>query len=145
MDSLPTIFLVEDDKRLRDSLEWLLTSHNYCVIASASVAQALDGYEPNAPGCLILDVQLPEGTGLELLEKFRAAGGSHPFIVMTAYGRVTLAVEAMRLGAVDFLEKPFENCQLLERVQQAVDQDSKNRLLEQDTRHPPANRRSQPS
>ncbi len=135
MVSQSTVFLVEDDDQLRRSLTWLLKSHGYRVVPSASTTEALASYEPQVPGCLVLDVQLPEGSGLELLLKFRQRGGTHPFIVMTAYGRVRTAVEAMRLGAVDFLEKPFENNQLVERVVEAVERDLQGRQLDEETRH----------
>ena len=125
-----TIFLVEDDSKLRESLSWFLGSHGYQVIASSSTSEALKTYNPNLPGCLVLDLQLPEGTGLDLYKQFGELGCTHPFIMMTAYSRVPLAVEAMRLGAVDFLEKPFENTQLLNRIQEAVAKDKKSRQLD---------------
>jgi FixJ family two-component response regulator len=123
MSNHPTIFLVEDDDSLRRSLEWLLVSHGYRVRASASVSEALASYEPTTHGCLVLDVNLPGGTGLELLERFRERGGQHPFVIMTAYGRVPMAVQAMKLGAIDFLEKPFEHDALLDRVGEALAKD----------------------
>lgn len=125
-----TVFLIEDDAGLRASLQWLLTSHGYRVVASASSTEAIAIYNPSVLGCLLLDFQLPEVTGLELLEQFRRLGGEHPFIVMTAYGRVPLAVEAMRSGAIDFLEKPFENSQLLHRIQEAVAKDASRRQID---------------
>jgi two-component system response regulator FixJ len=125
--STPTIFLVEDDDNLRRSLEWFLVSHGYRVKASASIAQAMENYEPKSHGCLVLDVNLPEGTGLDLLKLFAEEGGNHPFVIMTAYGRVPMAVEAMKLGAVDFLEKPFEHDTLLIRVREAIEKDIRTR------------------
>jgi FixJ family two-component response regulator len=127
MSNKPTIFLVEDDDSLRSSLEWFLVSHGYRVKASASIAQAMENYEPKSHGCLVLDVNLPEGTGLDLLKLFAEKGGNHPFVIMTAYGRVPMAVEAMKLGAVDFLEKPFEHDTLHVRVREALEKDIKMR------------------
>jgi two-component system response regulator FixJ len=124
MERQPTIFLVEDDRRLCQMLAWFLESHDFRVVASGSIAEALANYEPAAHGCLVLDINLPEGTGLELLKEFRARGGDHPFVIMTAFSRVPLAVEAMRLGAVDFLEKPFKHESLLERVKEALAKDA---------------------
>ncbi len=133
MEPSATIFLVEDDDRLRKSLTWLFMSHGYRVIPSANTTDALASYDPTLHGCLVLDVQLPEGSGLELLQKFRELGGTHPFIVMTAYGRVRTAVEAMKLGAVDFLEKPFGNSQLVERVVEAIARDIESRQRDAET------------
>jgi FixJ family two-component response regulator len=127
MSNKPTIFLVEDDDSLRSSLEWFLATHGYRVKASASIAQAIENYEPKSHGCLVLDVNLPEGTGLDLLKLFAEKGGNHPFVIMTAYGRVPMAVEAMKLGAVDFLEKPFEHDTLHVRVREALEKDIKMR------------------
>ncbi|MGL4512676.1 MAG: response regulator transcription factor [Lacipirellulaceae bacterium] len=123
MTPKPTVFLVEDDRKLCESLVWFLESHDLRVVASSTIADALDSYEPEPHGCLVLDVNLPEGTGLDLLRDFRARGGDHPFVIMTAYSRVPLAVEAMRLGAIDFLEKPFKHEALLARVQEALAKD----------------------
>ncbi len=134
MDPQPTVYLVEDNAELRESLKWLLQSQGYRVVASASPSDMLERYDPAVPGCLVLDIQLPEMSGIELYERLRRRGGAHPFIVITAYGRVPLAVEAMRLGAVDFVEKPFTHTQILERVAEAVARDLKNREAGEYTR-----------
>lgn len=133
MDSRPTVYLVDDDEQMRQSLQWLLERNGYQVVASANSAEALANYDPSQPGCLLLDIQLPEVTGIELYEQFRRRGRVHPFIVVTAYGRIPLAVEAMRLGAIDFIEKPFQSEQLLARVAEAVAKDLKSRRVDEET------------
>ena len=131
MDTRPTIFLVDDDAKMRESLQWMLEKNGYEVIASGSATEALENYDPCRPGCLILDIELPEGTGIELYRKLRELGCTHPFIIITAYGRVPIAVEAMRLGAVDFVEKPFNTDLLLQRIEEAIAAD--RQLREQTT------------
>ncbi len=133
MDSCPTVFLVDDDEQMRESLRWLLERNGYQVVASANPAKALANYDPSRPGCLLLDIQLPEVTGIELYEQFRQRGRVHPFIVVTAYGRIPLAVEAMRLGAIDFIEKPFQSDQLLARVAEAVAKDLESRQADEES------------
>lgn len=129
----PTVFLIDDDKEMRESLQWLLERNGYRVVTSASPAEALATYDPNQPGCLLLDIQLPEASGMELYERLRERGRVHPFIVITAYGRIPLAVEAMRLGAVDFIEKPFQRDHLLERIAEAVAKDTRDRQTDYET------------
>ncbi len=131
-DPRPTVFLVDDDKEMRRSLVWLLERNGYRVVASASPAEALAAYDPDQPGCLLIDIQLPDATGMELYDELRQRGRVHPFIVITAYGRIPLAVEAMRLGAVDFIEKPFDRDQLLQRIGEAVARDRKNRETDEE-------------
>jgi two-component system response regulator FixJ len=134
MDSRPTVFLVDDDEQMRQSLRWLLERNGYQVVATANSAEALATYDPSRPGCLLLDIQLPEVTGIELFELLRQRGRVHPFIILTAYGRIPLAVEAMRLGAIDFIEKPFQSEQLLLRVAEAVAKDVQSRRSDEETK-----------
>jgi FixJ family two-component response regulator len=133
METHPTVFLVDDDDEMRQSITWLLEREGYIVVASATLNEALATYDSDRPGCLLLDIQLPEANGMELYEQLRARGRVHPFIVITAYGRIPLAVEAMRLGAVDFIEKPFQSDQLLARIAEAVEQDRKGRTTDQES------------
>jgi two-component system, LuxR family, response regulator FixJ len=134
LDPRPTIYLVEDDREMRESLIWLLESHGYEVIPSARAEDAIRTYNPNRPGCMVLDVRLSRGTGIELYEEIQRRGGSHPFIIITAYGTIPLAVKATRLGAVDFIEKPFNNAHLLQRVKEAVIKDIAQRQVDEQTK-----------
>jgi FixJ family two-component response regulator len=132
VNSRTTVFLIDDDHQMRESLKWLFESNGYRVVASASPAEAIRKYEPNCPGCLVLDVRLPDMTGVELYRRLREQGAKHPFVVITAYGGTRLAVEVMRLGAIDLLEKPFEHAQLLARVAEAVAQDRLRRQADKE-------------
>ena len=134
VDPRPTIFLIEDNNLMRTSLTWLFESHGYKVVAAASPADAIRLYDPERAGCLVLDVQLPRMSGIDLYKLLRKRGAVHPFIMITAYGSIPKAVQAMRLGAIDFIEKPFQQTYLLERVRQAIDTDQDRRRVEKEQR-----------
>jgi two-component system response regulator TtrR len=87
----------------------------------------LDAFDPAQPGCLILDLRMPRMSGLTVQQKLTAMGSTLPIIFLTAFGEVVTAVQAIQSGAVDFLEKPFSNQQLLMRIEQAVEQDAQRR------------------
>ncbi|MEM6793424.1 MAG: response regulator transcription factor [Acidobacteriota bacterium] len=123
----PTVFIVDDDKAMRDSLVFLLESVQLSSRSFESAQAFLEGYDPSEPGCLLLDVRMPAVSGLELQEKLRAEGQKIPVVMMTAYADVPMAVRAMHQGAVDFIEKPFNEQALLECIQRALDRDSKMR------------------
>jgi len=108
MNQRATVFLVDDDDRMRESLKWLFESNGYNVVASASPTEAIRKYDADCLGCLVLDVRLPEITGVELYRRLRQHGARHPFVVITAYGGTRLAVEVMKLGATDYITKPFQ-------------------------------------
>lgn len=123
----PTVFVVDDDAALRKSLCWLIESINLKVKTFSSARAFLDSYDPQTPGCLVLDVRMPGMSGLELQAKLSTDGVAIPIIVITGYGDVPMAVRAMRAGAVDFIEKPVSDQVLLDRIQQAIAEDSKRR------------------
>jgi FixJ family two-component response regulator len=123
----PTIFVVDDDASVRDSLEYLFRSVGLRSLKFASAAAFLDAFDPQSPGCLVLDVRMPGMGGLELQEELVARGSSLPIIFVTAHGDVPMAVQAVKDGAVDFLIKPFRDQELLDKVQQAVLQDAQTR------------------
>jgi two-component system, LuxR family, response regulator FixJ len=127
----PTLFLVEDDRAVRESLAWLLTQENYRVEAYSSPAELLAAYEPSKPGCLILDLHLPGMNGLQLRDQLLERGCEHPFIIITGHGDVPEATRAMRMGAVDFIEKPLPREVLLDRVREAVKFDAQQRRARQ--------------
>ena len=99
----PAILLVDDDEGMRQSLEFILACVEASVVSYASPAGLLAEYEVDRPGCLVLDLQLPQMSGTELWSKVRDLGGYHPSSIITGHASITEAVEAMQEGAVDFL------------------------------------------
>ncbi len=122
-----TVYVVDDDQAVRDSLRWLLESVGHRVRTLASAADFLETCGPDDPGCLILDIRMPGMSGLELQEALAARGIELPIIVITGHGDVAVAVQAMKGGALDFLEKPFNDQVLLDRVQSALTRDAQRR------------------
>jgi FixJ family two-component response regulator len=126
-EKAPTVFVVDDDAAVRDSLVMLLESVGQRAKAFASAADFLAGYDPEQPGCLVLDIRMPGMSGLELQERLNAIGAILPIIFVTGHGDVPVAVKAMRAGAVDFLQKPYNEQELLDRVHQALTADGQRR------------------
>jgi RNA polymerase sigma factor (sigma-70 family) len=114
------IYLVDDDEALRDSLAWLLESQGFKVAAFASAEDFLKAWRPEFNGCLLLDVRMPGMSGLELHERLRAQYSTLPIIFITGHGDVPMAVAALKKGAVDFIEKPFNGTELLRLVSQCL-------------------------
>lgn len=115
-----TIFVVDDDQAARDSLRWLLESVDLRVQTFDSAAHFLDAYQPGQPGCLVLDVRMPGMSGLELQDLLADRQCNLPTLFITGHGDVPMAVRAMKAGAMDFIEKPFHDQTLLERIQQCL-------------------------
>lgn len=109
-----TVYVVDDDAAVRDALRMLLQSEGMRAETYASAEQFLGAYQPQTTGCLLVDVRMPGMSGLELQETLAARGVRLPVIVITGHGDVAMAVRAMKAGAVDFIEKPFDNAALLE-------------------------------
>ena len=116
----PTVFVVDDDEAVRRFLGGLIASVGLRVEAYASAREFLDAFEPGAPGCLLLDIRMPGMSGLELQKELAEREVRLPVIILTGHGDVQVAVHAMKAGAVDFIEKPFNNELLLDRIQKAV-------------------------
>ena len=116
----PVVFIVDDDDAVRRFLSGLIESVELAVEAYASARDFLAAYEPGRPGCLVLDVRMPGMSGLELQRELAERAIDLPVIVLTGHGNVQVAVHAMKAGAVDFVEKPFDNELLLDRIQKAV-------------------------
>ncbi len=123
-----TVFIVDDDPSFRDSLQFLLESVGLAVSIFSSAQDFLDAADPDAPGCLLLDVRMPGMSGLDLQNKLADAEISLPIIFITGYGTVPMSVRAMKAGAVDFLQKPFDEQDLFNAVNQAIEQDRQARL-----------------
>ena len=113
------VLVVDDDKAARDSLQWLLESVGHKVICYASATDFLQSYA-GTPGCLVLDVRMPGMSGLELQREVDRKGWCLPIILVTGHGDVPMAVRAMQGGAIDFLQKPYNDQVLIERTEQAL-------------------------
>lgn len=120
---LSEVYVVDDDDAIRRSLTFLLRSADLLVRTYDSAGEFLREAGKLAPGCVVTDVRMPEIDGLELIRRMKADGLSLPTIVMTGHGDVPLAVEAMKLGAVDFIEKPFKDQVLLDAITRAFSLD----------------------
>ena len=119
-----TIHVVDDDEAMRDSMTWLLEGEGYRVACFDSAEAFLARRHDALRGCIILDVRMPEMSGLELHEKLDALGSQLPIIFITGHGDVPMAVAALQRGACDFIEKPFRNEDLLSRIERALELDS---------------------
>jgi FixJ family two-component response regulator len=116
----PTVFVVDDDQAVRDSLGMLLKSMGQKAMLFDSAQAFLDQYQPDWTGCLVLDIRMPGMSGMELQQRLRAMNCTIPIIFVTGHGDVPMAVEAMHGGAYDFIQKPFRDQELLDRVNQAL-------------------------
>jgi len=117
--SQATVFIIDDDADFRDSMQWLLESTPYSVESFASAQGFLDQYD-GRPGCMLLDVRMPEINGLALQQLMLERDIRLPVIIITGHGDVPMAVNAMKNGALDFLEKPFDDDVLLHLVDKAM-------------------------
>jgi FixJ family two-component response regulator len=123
----PIVFVIDDDASVRDSLKNLLESVGLHVELFESAHAFMNFHLPDAPSCLILDVRLPGLTGLEFQNELLKSGVSLPIIFITGHGDIPMSVRAMKLGAVEFLTKPFRDQDLLEAVRVALDRDRARR------------------
>ena len=128
--SEPTVFIVDDDQAVARSLAWLIGSVQLKVEIFASAQAFLDGYDGAKSGCLVLDVRMPGLSGLELQERLAAQRIRVPIIFITGHGDVQMAVRAVQAGAFDFVEKPFNDQDLLDRIQRAIVLDAELREKE---------------
>lgn len=117
-----TVYIVDDDEAVRDSLRWLLEANNYRVRAFPSGESFLAEYDEKRPGVLIVDVRMPGMSGLELQEQLIARKSSMPIVFITGHGDVPMAVSTIKKGAIDFLEKPFDETDLREIVRRMFEQ-----------------------
>lgn len=123
------VFIVDDEEAVRDSIALLLRSVGIRSRTFGDAREFLDSYQPSERGCLVLDIRMPRMGGMEVQQELNRRGWGIPVIFVTGHGDVPMAVEAMRAGAVDFLQKPFKDDELIRRVQKALEQDA--RLREQ--------------
>lgn len=134
MEAQATVFVVDDDPGVRRSMRWLLESDGLLVEIYTTATEFLEEYDPERPGCLLLDVRMPGMDGLELQEKLVVDGECLPIIFVTGHGDIPSSVQAMKRGAVDFLEKPATNRGLLKLIHEAIDRDLQRRRLESQQR-----------
>jgi len=126
----PTVFVVDDDQAMRSSLKWLIESIGMQVKTYGSADEFLSGYFPGQAGCLLLDVRMPGMSGLDLQAHLAREDSRLPVIIITGHGDVSMAVKAMKSGAVDFIEKPFHDEELLTSIRNALEFDEKRRALQ---------------
>lgn len=119
-DRAPLVYVVDDDDALRDSLAWLIRTADLEVSAFDSADAFASVFRDDRPACLLLDVRMPGMSGLELQEALRLRGVTVPIIFITGHGDVPMAVRALKAGAFDFVEKPFDDAVVLDRIQAAI-------------------------
>jgi two-component system, LuxR family, response regulator FixJ len=122
-----TVHVVDDDDGMRRALSLLLNTVGYKTAAFASPKEFLDAFKPDTAGCLVLDIRMPGMSGLELQQHLNRMGSMLPVIFITGHGDVPMAVQAMKEGAFEFVQKPFRDQDLLDRINHALEQDKENR------------------
>ena len=122
MPNKAKVYVIDDDEAMRDSLNFLLNSAGFGVTLFETAQKFLDVLPSLDFGCVVSDVRMPGIDGIELLKRMKAGNSTFPILIMTGHGDVPLAVEAMKLGAVDFLEKPFEDDRLIGMIEAAIRQ-----------------------
>jgi FixJ family two-component response regulator len=123
----PTVYVVDDDDGMRRALTLLLATVGFKTTAFASPHEFLDKFKADAAGCLVLDIRMPGMSGLELQQHLNRMGSMLPVIFITGHGDVPMAVQAMKEGAFEFVQKPFRDQDLLDRINHALNLDAENR------------------
>jgi FixJ family two-component response regulator len=126
-DAKPTVLVIDDDPDLRASIARLLRSLDMDALLFASISDFIKSVPPNGPTCLVLDVRLPDQSGLDLQRELAAANREIPIIFITGHGDIPMSVQAMKGGAVEFLTKPFRDQELLDAIQLGLSQDRARR------------------
>lgn len=122
-DAAPIVFVVDDDEAVRDSVKKLISSVGLRAESFGTTQEFLNSKRPQAPACLVLDVRLPDVSGIEFQRQLSDAGIQIPIIFITGHGDIPMTVRAMKAGAVEFLTKPFRGQELLDAVQEAIARD----------------------
>ena len=123
----PVTFIIDDDRMARESLKWLAESANLTVQEFKCGEEFLQQFNHDAPGCVVLDVRMPDINGMELFARLKESGASIPVIIVTGHADVAMAVRAMKAGAYDFVEKPYNDALMLELIQSAINCDKDKR------------------
>ena len=124
----PQVFIVDDDEAIRDALAWLFESRGVAARAYASAEEFLADWTLDASGCLLLDIRMGGMSGLDLFDRLTGMGSTLPVIFLTGHGDVPMAVSALKKGARDFVEKPFNDNDLVDRVIEALAWEKKRRV-----------------
>ena len=127
MANSPCVYIVDDDQQVRSALKLLMESVGLDVETYASAQEYLEQFDVNRPGCLMIEVRMPGISGLDLQARLAAEKIHPPIIIITGHGDVPMAVRAVQSGAIDFIEKPFNNQNMLDSVHQALELDSRQR------------------
>jgi two-component system response regulator FixJ len=127
MSDNPTVFIVDDDSEVRDAIKLLMDSVGLDAEVFESAQNYLERFDPQRPGCLVLDIRMKGMSGLDLQDRLTEEPMHPPIIIITGHGDVPMAVRAVKSGAVDFIEKPFNDQLLLDAVHRAIEQDAENR------------------
>jgi FixJ family two-component response regulator len=128
----PVVFIIDDDPSVREALEDLLRSVGLGVESFASTQEFLQRKRPDAPGCIVLDVRLPGPSGLEFQRTLMTSRLSLPVIFISGHGDISMSVQAIKAGAIDFLTKPLHEQKLLDAIQTAIERDRARRIGEKD-------------
>jgi len=120
----PTVFIVDDDEAVRDSIKELIRALGLAAETYASAQSFLQSFDPNRPGCLVLDVRMAHMSGPALQEKLDALGASIPIVFISGHGDIAVAVKAIKAGAVDFVQKPYREQQLVDSINDALQLDA---------------------
>lgn len=131
--SVDHVFIVDDDEAIRDALSWLFQSRGVSVRAFDSAEAFLSEWRPGLSGCLLLDIRMSGMSGLDLFDRLREVASSLPVIFLTGHGDVPMAVSALKKGALDFVEKPFNDNELVDRVIEALALSAQRREREADS------------
>jgi two-component system response regulator FixJ len=123
----PVIYVVDDDDGMRRALDTLLSTVGYKTAVFARPGAFLADFKPDSPGCLVLDIRMPDMSGLEVQQQLNRKGSMLPVIFITGHGDVPMAVQAMKEGAFEFIQKPFRDQDLLDRINHALRVDAENR------------------
>jgi len=128
MNKSPIVMVVDDDSGVRNAMRSLLKSVGLSSALYSSAQEFVAAYDPQQPGCLLLDIRMPGMSGMELQQELNLRGAVIPVIFMSGHADIPMAVEAMQHGAFDFLQKPFRDQDLLDRIQRAIAKDGERRV-----------------
>jgi two-component system response regulator FixJ len=126
-DIAPAVYVVDDDDAMRRALDTLLSTVGYKTAVFSRPSEFLANFKADSAGCLVLDIRMPDMSGLELQQQLNRMGSMLPVIFITGHGDVPMAVQAMKEGAFEFIQKPFRDQDLLDRINHALKQDAENR------------------